>query len=179
MKHCPNCRRKPKQAQDPRTGESVWYCDACGWGIAGLSLDSDDDDQPQPYVPTFNDPAESSLFSGRVALYLTTGWLFTLALLILPYTLLWNHFDALPAWGHAAYWIAAAIYLAAAETTSPEYDTEEMGIAGTWINNPFSYVDDYNRLMLVFAVLLIPGKIACETIRRSWRILWPTGRDGN
>ena len=46
------------------------------------------------------------------------------------------------------------------EHFTPSYDPNNMGLWGTYIDNPFSWEDDWNRGMQTLAVILLPGKAA-------------------
>jgi hypothetical protein len=66
------------------------------------------------------------------------------------------------------YWWVLIVYLLAAGIITPRYDREEMGLFGTFVDNPFSYQDDYNRAMFGVMVVLTPGKIVWLTLHTTF-----------
>jgi hypothetical protein len=57
-------------------------------------------------------------------------------------------------------WASAfGIYLAIAALITPAPDSSNLGWAGGLIDNPFRISDDFNRMLGVLLVVLIPGKI--------------------
>ena len=68
--------------------------------------------------------------------------------------------------------IAMGIYLIISFFASPQPDNSNMGWAGGLIDNPFRISDDFNRLLAIFALMLLPGKIilyAAQTILNTFR----------
>ena len=68
--------------------------------------------------------------------------------------------------------LSLAVYLLLAWSLSPKPDHRNMGWFGGLVNNPFRFSDDINRVLLLFAVLLLPGKLilfAFQTLRNTLR----------
>lgn len=109
------------------------------------------------------------------AVKLTLGWLFSLTLVLGPWLagLIW--WPGMPGWVHVAYPIAMFTYLAAAATTTPDYDETNLGWAGGMIDNPFSFEDDHNRMGLAYAIFLLPGKVVCWTLVVTWALVFSKG----
>ncbi|MCU0625195.1 MAG: hypothetical protein MUF21_01735 [Gemmatimonadaceae bacterium] len=53
---------------------------------------------------------------------------------------------------------ALLAYLVVSALVSPEPDVDNLGLAGGLANHPTRVSDDLNRLLLLFAVLLAPGR---------------------
>lgn len=176
--HCPSCRAELEE-EAIADGTAERFCPACGWGrdrvlqrkiasAGGLA----------PETPDRRVPA-------GVWLKLALAWPASVAFVLGPYLAMTHGFPLLAEqqnWGflhvtsqgmaeklNPYYWIAAAVYVALAALVTPSVDVEDLGLWGTFINNPFSYEDDYNRLMLKIAALLAPGKLI-------WFTLWGTVR---
>ena len=66
------------------------------------------------------------------------------------------------------YWWVFAAYVILAAVITPNYDRENMGLFGTFIDNPFSFQDDYNRTMFTLMILLAPGKIVAHTLHYTF-----------
>ena len=45
----------------------------------------------------------------------------------------------------------------------PEPDTDDMGLFGGMIDNPFSYSDDHNRFLMFLKLVLMPGYFFTES----------------
>lgn len=56
------------------------------------------------------------------------------------------------------------IYVAASYFIDPQPDTDNVGWAGGLIDHPWRYSDDLNRLLVMFRVLLGPGRFVAESI---------------
>ncbi len=110
-------------------------------------------------------------------LKLIVGWVFSLVLVVGPWAaaMIWWP-GGVPGWFHVAYPMAMFIYIAAAATMTPDYDSTNLGWAGGLIDNPFSFEDDFNRFGLGLTILLIPGKVVCWTLAVTWALLF--GRSG-
>lgn len=60
--------------------------------------------------------------------------------------------------------LAFAAYLIAGYVVHPKPDTSDTGILG-FIDHPFKWSDDVNRLLLTLQLLLFPGRITATAIR--------------
>lgn len=74
------------------------------------------------------------------------------------------------------YWIAMAVYLAISFLITPSVDMENLGLGGTLWNNPFSFEDDRNRVLLGLGAVLAPGKIVAFALRLTWFLARGSGR---
>lgn len=55
--------------------------------------------------------------------------------------------------------LALAIYLLLARWLSPQHEPSNMGWFRGLMDNPFRISDDFNRLLFLFALFLLPGKL--------------------
>ena len=164
MKCCPKCDCETRAGTLP-DGEVAWYCPECGWGR--------DRFQKKDHAGGGRHTAAQSI-PAITWLKLPVSWVLSLLIIIDPYLTIiysilwlienqcWNFIDIsrekLIGVLNPAYWIITGIYLLLAVVLSPTYDPDNLGMFGKrWIDNPFSYEDDYNRLMQNFAILLLPG----------------------
>ncbi|MBE8970612.1 hypothetical protein IQ277_31700 [Nostocales cyanobacterium LEGE 12452] len=60
------------------------------------------------------------------------------------------------------------LYVMISHFIAAKPETSNMGWAGGLIDNPFRISDDYNRLLLIFQVLLLPGKIIAFGLIIGW-----------
>src|SRR5690606_36467207 len=102
-------------------------------------------------------------------LLMMLGWIFSLALVIVPYVLLVTYLSPLPEWAPWVYGVAVFTYVGMAATVTPTFDTDEMGLLGGLIDNPFTLEDDFNRWSMGLAVVLMPGKIVVGTLAMTWQ----------
>lgn len=68
-----------------------------------------------------------------------------------------------------------AAYVIASHFLNPMPDRSNIGWAGGLIDNPFRISDDFNRALLLFQLLLLPGKLIAYGLAISWflcRNLW-------
>ena len=149
---CPQCNKRLRQMTD---GSGRSYCAKCGWMQRDESADAHDSTL-EPSAGLF--------------VKLVIAWLFSAALVLGPYVALLIYVPQVEFWMHLTYWLVMFIYLAAAATTTPRYDSDNLGLAGGMIDNPLSYEDDMNRMGLVFAIVLIPGKIFAWSIKVTWKL---------
>ena len=149
---CPQCNKRLRQMTD---GTARRYCAQCGW----MQRSEQDDDTGQSVEP-----------SAGLFIKLALAWLFSVALVLGPYTAMLVYVPTVEFWMHLTYWLVMFIYLAAAATTTPSYDSSNMGIAGTTIDNPLSFEDDMNRAGLFFAIILIPGKVFAWAVVATWKL---------
>lgn len=63
----------------------------------------------------------------------------------------------------AAIFGGLALYLLLGYFVRPRADTENLGLAGGLIDNPFRYSDDINRSLLFFQIVLWPGRFIGES----------------
>lgn len=61
-----------------------------------------------------------------------------------------------------------ALYVGTSHWVSPKPESTNMGWAGGLIDNPFRISDDYNRLLLLSQVLLLPGKFIAFGLIMGW-----------
>lgn len=69
---------------------------------------------------------------------------------------------------HRHYWWVFIVYMLIAGLVTPSYDREEMGLFGTFVDNPLSYQDDFNRTMFTLMLLLAPGKVVWVTLHTTF-----------
>lgn len=69
------------------------------------------------------------------------------------------------------YWWVMALYVTIAALLNPPMNRDNMGIGGTWIDNPFSFDDDYNRTMFTLGLVLLPGKVVWIAIRNTYYVV--------
>lgn len=53
----------------------------------------------------------------------------------------------------------------------PEPDTDDMGLLGGMVDNPFSYSDDANRFLMGLKIILAPGYFFTESTKNVFLIL--------
>lgn len=106
--------------------------------------------------------------SGKAIIGLTLGLIFSLAFVLGPFIALMVFVPDVQPWIPITYWLFMVIYLLASATINVTPDTDNLGIGGTMINNPFSFEDDHNRAMLKVALFLWPGKVVCWTLGRTY-----------
>ena len=176
---CPKCGQNIQGEKVP-DGSLAFFCKACGWGRdhalarkAGMSLE----DPPGRIVPL------------SIWIKLALSWTASLVITLGPFLVivfglpalidrigLSNHSDATPAKLSAdltpIYWIILVVYLGLANILSPKFDPDNLGLfGGPWIDNPFTFEDDYNRVLMFFAIVLAPGKFVWFTIHRTIRVM--------
>lgn len=168
--NCPKCGNLCSTREGE--GPAGFYCKKCGWGKEGLS-------------PA---PSDSPL---SVGLFIKLGLLWALSVVIVvgPYLLFLYGIPELVTsitQGHAEmdpekvrdaltprYLWGMAIYLLLGVAFSPRYDPGKLGLFGNvFLDNPFSYEDDFNRTMLALSLLLAPAKIVWATLRSTWRLFF-------
>lgn len=113
---------------------------------------------------------------------LIAGWIGSIVIVAGPYVGMHYAFTEvlqkeLPQWLALSYWIVMVTYLLAAATIQPDYDRTELGWFGGLVDNPFSWEDDNNRRGLFLDIALIPGRVVCWTLHRSWQVLFSSKRD--
>ena len=114
------------------------------------------------------------------------GWILSAIVIVGPYAALkwglpWaveNHLDVgfdteqpvqrLVALVDYNYWWVCLVYIILAGLITPSYDRENMGLFGTFVDNPFSYEDDVNRTMFAVMILLAPGKVVWVTAHTTF-----------
>jgi hypothetical protein len=184
--NCPQCagtlQRRALEAG------SAYVCGNCGWG-----RDPDD-----AWRGSQTSRGEDKLkVSAKTWIKLPIFWVLTFIICLGPYLALIHGLPSLfqqQGWDFAnltpeamrekinpGYWIALLVYVALAGTVNIGVDFENLGLFGTMRDNPFSYEDDRNRLLLKIGVFLFPGRIVAFTLIGTFRILLflvGIGRDG-
>lgn len=156
---CPACNAKV--VRESVEGGMVMYCDRCGWGKDRAHAAREQGLEPE------EGPGKPPL------ILIVLGLVFSVGLIVGPYVALTQNFPDLPGWIHLTYWLTMVTYLFFAATVTPSYDTSNMGLFGTTIDNPFSWEDDMNRAGMTMAVLLLPGKAVAWSVRGAYR--WVRG----
>lgn len=64
-----------------------------------------------------------------------------------------------------------AIYVVTGHFLTATPESTNIGWAGGLIDNPFRISDDYNRLLLLFQVLLFPGKLIAFGLIIGWLLI--------
>jgi hypothetical protein len=67
-------------------------------------------------------------------------------------------------------------YVAMAHVVRIHHDPGDLGLFGGLMDNPFSFSDDVNRLMLFLQVLLLPGRLIAESVLGVLRWVFGDGR---
>jgi len=67
--------------------------------------------------------------------------------------------------------IGLIIYLVIAFFITPEPDTKNLGLLGGLIDHPFRISDDFNRFLLFFYILLLPGKLIIFSFQAIYKLL--------
>ena len=167
----PNCNQSINPTEKP-DGSLAFACGHCGWGQDRL-VDSGDD------APAELEPVNW----GKLAAY----WTGALIVVFGPYIALRigvplaiaqapgleDHIamDRVMTMINMHYWWIMALYVTIAALITPSVDRDNMGLGGTWIDNPFSFDDDYNRAMFKLAIFLLPGKVVWIAIRNTYYVL--------
>jgi hypothetical protein len=53
----------------------------------------------------------------------------------------------------------------------PKPDTSNVGLLGGLIDNPFRYTDDLNRTLILFMILMYPGRFIAITIIQTFKLI--------
>lgn len=162
---CPACGRPVQQHKLP-DGSIDFSCGSCGWG------------QGPPPPEWQDEPARPSL--GRLGLY----WVLAVLVVLGPYLALRIGVPMLLDTGVQAfaeasdrfvgalnvhYWWVAAAYVFLSAAFSPTYDHDKLGWFGGYIDNPFSWQDDWERQKRTWAAILLPGKVVVAAITLTWK----------
>jgi hypothetical protein len=170
---CPICNHPITVVETEHAGAAP-VCSNCGWGKGKLT-------GPEATRPQrLGDVRPVEFF--KLALL----WVFALLIVFGPYFgILWlRDWFASDAGGSAMiseealrdglnpkYWIALAIYLGVALLIRPSVDRENLGLFGSpFLDNPFSFEDDWNRAMLWLTIMLLPGRIVWIAVGATWRM---------
>lgn len=137
------------------------YCNQCGWG-----KDRAERAKQEGFAEEAG-PGKSPL------LLVLLGLVFSGLLIVGPYWALLHYVPEVPAWVHLLYWLTMTAYLFFSITVTPSYDTSNMGLFGTTIDNPFSWEDDMNRWGLTLAIAFLPGKAVGWSVQAAVR--WMKG----
>jgi len=63
-----------------------------------------------------------------------------------------------------------AIYVVVGHFIRPAPDSTNVGWLGGLVDNPFRISDDFNRLLLLAQIVLIPGRLVAYSLLMSWII---------
>lgn len=163
---CPNCNA-PVTQREAEDGSLTIFCSDCGWGT--------DADAGEP------EPAAQRPAVRNVALL----WILAIAIFVGPYIALRlgiphmldigpEVFDdaagRLIANLNVHYWWVMAAYVFLAAVFTPTYDRDKVGLFGGFVDNPFSFEDDYHRHMRALAFFLLPGKVVAAALISTWRL---------
>ena len=66
---------------------------------------------------------------------------------------------------------AIILYSLVAYFIRPEPDTEDMGLLGGMVDNPFSYSDDTNRFLMFLKIVFMPGCFFTEATINMFLLL--------
>lgn len=168
---CPQCGHRAKQAEDADGGVR-FFCPTCGWGLDPTGSAAVDEG---PWVP-----------KGADWLKLGLLWAVSVAVLVGPFFALWfgarSVLDVAAAHARSPvepfhhglivhYWWIMLVYLLVAALFTPKYDSSDLGLFGSpFLDNPFSWSDDYNRFMMGLFFLLVPGKLVIITLKNTYRM---------
>lgn len=174
---CPRCNHHLQPERTDIEGV-IYHCTQCGWGSDRLSAQDPTDENLSSLTPKI--PAATWI---KLPIFLSISVLIVVG----PFLLLvfgpavfsisvgWEFLDADPDRIAASltpgYWIAVVLYLILASLIEGGVDFGNLGLFGTTIDNPFSREDDFNRMMLVVTILLIPGKFVNFTLKGTFLIL--------
>lgn len=156
---CPACNAPV--VSESVEGGAVMYCNQCGWGKdrAYQARQHGIDEDPEPVKPPL--------------LLVLLGLVFSALLIVGPYGAMLHYVPSVAAWMHLTYWLTMTAYLFFSITVTPSYDTSNLGLFGTMIDNPFSFADDMNRWGLMLSILFLPGKAVGWSVRGAAR--WVKG----
>jgi hypothetical protein len=79
-----------------------------------------------------------------------------------------------PNWTHLL--AGVFVYLGIAWLIRPQADTTNLGWGGGLIDDPFRYSDDWNRNLLFFSLVLLPGRIVTDGLWDLLRLVVGAGR---
>ncbi len=165
---CPACAQPVKQHQGP-DGGIAFSCPQCGWGTNAEAKVQHDSDTPRPSI-------------GLVIGLWPLAWLIVLG----PYLALRFGIPAFADTGVTAfedasarivglldihYWWIFAIYLFLAAVFTPTYDSDKTGWFGGYIDNPFSFEDDWERQKRAWFFMLLPGKTVLAAFVMTYRFI--------
>ena len=168
---CPSCNRPISPVEKP-DGSLAFACGHCGWGQERLA---DTGDSAPAELEPVNWGKLGAYWAGALIIVLGP-WV---ALRVgLPLGLeqapgLEEHIamDRVYAFINLHYWWIMALYVFVASLITPRVDRDNLGVGGTWIDNPFSFDDDYNRAMLKLSIVLMPGKVVWIAIRNTFYVV--------
>lgn len=188
MMECPRCGREIEPKTLPN-GKTVRHCQVCGWGQERVEAALGGEEKPR----------REGRVTGKTFIKLGLMWLITLLIILGPYYLIVYGIGAgLSQTGtfqtlglsptpesvseaiNPKYWYVIGIYLLICLAFSPGYDPDNLGLFGSpMVDNPFTYEDDWNRMMLTFVALMLPGKFVLWTLHGSWQVLKAVARIGS
>jgi hypothetical protein len=165
---CPACNKPVTQSPAPGGGVT-FFCTHCGWG--GI---------PSSVTPTKSE---------RPAIWkVLLLWIVAIVIVVGPYLALMFGIPELMDVGPAAfdeaadrilalvrfnYWWVLAIYLFISVVFTPTYDSDRVGFFGGFIDNPFSFEDDWERQKRAWLFMLLPGKTVWVAIVMTKRLIVP------
>jgi hypothetical protein len=76
----------------------------------------------------------------------------------------------------AAFIVILLIYCFISYKVIPQPDTSNVGLLGGLIDHPFRYTDDLNRILIVFLILLYPGRFISTTAIQTTLLLKRIGK---
>lgn len=167
---CPNCTAPVAQAEEPDGSLNI-YCPSCGWG-------ADSSGPPEPAAPPTRPSAWLVLGLWLLSAVVVLGPYFGLRFGV-PYMLDvgTNAFDEATSRFIAVlnvhYWWVIALYIFLSGVFTPNVRREDMGWFGGWVDNPFSWEDDWERQKFGFAVMFAPGKTVWAAAIMTYRLLAP------
>ena len=164
--NCPSCNSELRQRQEPDGSLSI-FCAACGWGTG----------------PELADSVE------RPSLLLILGlWGLSAVVILGPYFALRfgvpefldvgpkaldEGADSFVTLLNANYWWVIMVYVFLCGVFSPTYDSNNVGLFGGLMDNPFSFRDDWERQKRAWAFALLPGKAPWAAVRLTYRFIVP------
>lgn len=116
-----------------------------------------------------NDPDDGSKPPRRWLVYLAT----VLGLLLAAFIIYWI-FQIQPAHKIEVLLVRLclfAAYIVASHFIQSTPETSNMGWAGGLIDNPFRISDDFNRWLLIFSLVLLPGKLIAFALIMTWLLI--------
>lgn len=164
---CPACNFPIREQKLP-DGSVDFSCPKCGWGKGGAAYSRHDE------------PARPS--AGRVAIFILAALLVVFG----PYLALRIGIPILFDTGSQAfaeasdrliaalnfhYWWIMALYIMLSALISPSYDRENLGWLGGFVDNPFSWQDDWERQKRAWAFFFAPGKAVVVAGVLTWQLV--------
>ena len=151
---CPACNKPVTQAPAPDGGVNI-FCSHCGWGTRPSAAAG----PSKPARP----PIWQLLLLWPTAVAIVIGPYFALmfgipALMDVGVAEIDNASDRILTLIRYNYWWVIAVYVFISVVFTPTYDPEATGFFGGFMDNPFSFRDDWERQKRTWFFLLLPGK---------------------